>query len=246
MLALVAAVAVLSAVLLALIARAPLPVRAAGAYPGASAGYDISWPQCGGPYPSLSGEWFGIAGVNDGKPLTENPCLASELAWAQQNPAYAGLYVNVAYGLSMDGPLTCDPDDLYCQAYNYGWVSGQYAYVTALADTGGASEEVQNWWLDVEVVNTWSDNVGLNSAVIQGTLDYFEQTQGIQAGIYSVSTMWDGITAGFAPAGVPNWVAGGNDMFDFGTCGRPLWPGAQVEVFQSLSPDGQYDVDRGC
>ena len=225
---------------------AAAPVSADGTYPAGSAGYDISWPQCGGPYPGMSYEWYGIVGINDGRPLTENPCLNSELQWAMQNPTFAGLYLNVAYGLSLQGPQPCDQADLPCMAYNYGWVTGQYAYVTALADTGGASEQVTSWWLDVEVGNTWSDRTDLNAAVIQGVLDYLQRTQGIQAGVYSASFMWSQIAGEYAPPGVPNWVAGGNDMFDFATCGRPLWPGAQVSIFQSLTADGMYDVDRGC
>jgi hypothetical protein len=43
-------------------------------------GYDISYPQCNDAFPAPAG--FGIAGVNDGHPLTTNPCLARELGWA--------------------------------------------------------------------------------------------------------------------------------------------------------------------
>lgn len=46
-------------------------------------GNDISWPQCGRAYPS--GQAFGIVGVNDGLANNTNPCLAGELAWAQQS-----------------------------------------------------------------------------------------------------------------------------------------------------------------
>jgi hypothetical protein len=228
------------------LAATALPAAASGNYPTASGGYDISWPQCGGPYPGIASNMFGIVGVNDGTPQTENPCFGSEFRWAMANPGFSGVYLNVAYGTSYAGPLTCDPGDTGCQAYNYGWQTGEYAYVTALVNSGGASEDVPNWWLDVEVDNFWSSNPRLNTDVIQGVLDYFQDAQGIQAGVYSVSFMWWEIAGSYAPAGVPNWVAGGSDASDWSTCWRPIWSGGQVAMFQSLTADGMYDVDRGC
>jgi hypothetical protein len=222
------------------------PALAAGSYPSRSGGFDISWPQCGGAYPGIDQHSFGTVGVNDGRPLTDNPCFGSELDWAMEDAPYAGIYLNVGFGTSVAGPEPCDPADQMCLAYNYGWLTGEYAYVTALVDSGGLSEWVSNWWLDVEVENTWSDDVALNVSVIQGVLDYFQQAQGVQAGVYSVNFMWQQIAGSYAPAGVPNWVAGGNDISDFATCGRPIWPGGQVWMFQSLTPDGLYDFDRGC
>src|SRR5438105_1096904 len=60
-----------------------------------SLGYDISYPQCNGPFPSGA---FGVAGVNGGKPYGANLCLGtgdgpSELSWAGLN---AQLYANTA------------------------------------------------------------------------------------------------------------------------------------------------------
>jgi hypothetical protein len=230
----------------ALLALSPIAAHAAGAYPTGGAGYDISWPQCGGPYPALGAGWFGIVGVNDGRPDTTNPCFADELNWAEQNPRQAGVYINEAYGTSIDGPDSCENADQACLAYNYGWVTGQYAYVTALANSNGQAETVQNWWLDVEVGNNWNDDPALNDQVIRGTLDYFAQVQGIAAGIYSVDDMWTAIAGSYAPPGVPNWIAGGSDLGDFGTCARTLWAGAEPAIFQSLTPDGSFDVDRAC
>ncbi len=228
------------------LAVSPAAAGASGNYPTGSGGYDISWPQCGGPYPGLATNMFGIVGVNDGRPQTENPCFASELGWALTNPGFAGIYLNVAYGTSYAGPMTCDPTDHGCMAYNYGWLTGQYAFVTALVDSGGASEEIPNWWLDVETDNTWSGDRAVNADVVRGVLDYFQQAQGIQAGVYSVNFMWGEIAGSYAPAGVPNWVAGGSDAQDWGTCWQPIWAGGKVVVFQSLTADGMFDVDRGC
>lgn len=79
-------------------------------------GNDISWPQCGGSFPS--GQAFGIVGVNDGLANNLNPCFGtstkypsyaqSELYWAVVNSSgrttqpNASLYVN-----------TGDPGNVY-------------------------------------------------------------------------------------------------------------------------------------
>ena len=62
-----------------------------------TAGNDISYPQCGRSYPA--GQAFGIVGVNGGLANNNNPCFASELAWAQRSPGLPGqppaaVYVN--------------------------------------------------------------------------------------------------------------------------------------------------------
>src|SRR5687768_4168188 len=56
----------------------------------ATRGYDISYPQCGSPYPA--NPLFAIVGINGGKVFSGNPCLASQLAWG--GDAAAELYVN--------------------------------------------------------------------------------------------------------------------------------------------------------
>jgi len=61
------------------------------AYTSGSTGYDISYPQCGGRYPTGA---FGIIGVNGGYPFVYyNPCLANEYNHTP-NPA---LYINTGY-----------------------------------------------------------------------------------------------------------------------------------------------------
>ena len=85
---------------LVLLAASPTSVAAApptSAKPtgGPSTGYDISWPQCGGPFPVNPA--FAIVGVNRGIVFSPNPCLGvgngpSELAWA--GGAAAQLYAN--------------------------------------------------------------------------------------------------------------------------------------------------------
>ena len=64
-------------------------------------GVDVSWPQCG---QSLPGDVpFAIIGVNGGTAASTNPCLASQLSWADSTatrvaPGQPGvqLYLNTA------------------------------------------------------------------------------------------------------------------------------------------------------
>lgn len=60
-------------------------------------GNDISYPQCGKTLPT--GQGFGIVGVNGGIATTTNPCLSTELLWANLsfgtlNQTKVQLYVN--------------------------------------------------------------------------------------------------------------------------------------------------------
>src|SRR5215210_4115143 len=84
--------AVLVAAVVSLALAVPLGTVAAHAAP--SIGHDISWPQCGRPFPADSA--FGIVGVNGGKPYTYNPCLAAEYQWAAGSGLPPGLYINTS------------------------------------------------------------------------------------------------------------------------------------------------------
>ena len=91
------------------------PTSSAGGQTSTPTGNDISYPQCGGNFPS--GQAFGIVGVNDGLANNQNPCLGpyqgggastSELYWAAAtslgtaSQPKASLYVN-----------TADPGNMY-------------------------------------------------------------------------------------------------------------------------------------
>jgi hypothetical protein len=226
-----------------LLAALPSAASAAGTVPQNVVGSDISWPQCGSEYPG--GYGFGIIGVTGGHPFSSNDCFGSEFQWAQAMGT-PQLYINLDYGLRQDGPLACSPDDTGCQAYNYGYDSAQWARSYASQQTGGASETLGTWWLDVETENYWSGDPEQNTYVIQGALDYLQRTSGRTVGIYSTSWMWSEIAGSFAPPNTPNWIAGANGLDDTGKCQASLWPGGQVWAIQYLNFDIDLDQDLGC
>jgi hypothetical protein len=59
-------------------------------------GFDISFPQCGGPEPNAPA--FALVGVNGGRAFTGNPCLARQYVWALTATSVvqprAGFYMN--------------------------------------------------------------------------------------------------------------------------------------------------------
>ncbi len=183
--------------------------RALDPYRPGTTGYDISWPQCGGPYPAPPHE-VTIVGVNRGTTYTKNPCLASEVAWA--GPSLT-LYVN-ADGLPNDptsgltGPAgTCAASDLSCRSYNW----GRNAATFDVTYTRSLGIDASMWWLDVEIGKPWrTDNLAYNVAVIAGLLDGL-RARGYIVGIYSTKYQWGVITGtGYEP-GTPIWVPGAHN-----------------------------------
>jgi hypothetical protein len=196
---------------------------AAAGKPGggkATRGYDISYPQCGGAYPSNPA--FGIVGVNGGRVFSVNPCLASQLAWA--GDAAAEVYINTGnpgpelssfWPRGQTAPRVCDaanPDTADC-AFDYGWNAAAHSYSTleaayaARAITVSPSATV--WWLDVETSNSWRDDTSLNVAALEGEVAYLRSRGVTRLGFYSTTQQWGVITGGtkvFAPS--PSWGAG--------------------------------------
>jgi hypothetical protein len=228
------------------IVAAPTAAAAEGnPFPPYAHGTDISWPQCNGPMPADQSYGFAIVGVTGGAPMTSNPCLEGEYAWAVYSH-HPQLYMNLDYGQIANGPLHCAAADTGCQAYNYGYYSAQWAVGNAIAATGGLSTHATSWWLDVETENNWSGSTDENSYVIQGALDYMQRQAGLPVGIYSTAYQWGQIAGSFAPPGIPNWVAGAASLGDGGLCSQPLWPGGQVYGIQYLNFDLNLDQDVGC
>ncbi|HJP70436.1 MAG TPA: hypothetical protein VJ975_01815 [Candidatus Limnocylindria bacterium] len=245
------------------------PVRAVTGQPAADdpIGYDISFPQCGGRFPSEPA--FAIVGVTGGRAFTDNPCLgagagASQLEWAGPD---AGLYLNTGnpgpelskapWPSGQLVPAFCDPEQpesAEC-AYDYGWNAAAHAYQAAIdayvslgwAEAGAEATPVANWWwLDVEIGNSWSDETELNVASIQGSIDYLETREVAGIGIYSVGPMWEAITGGTdAFVDHPNWVAGATTINGARrTCIGAGFSGGPVLLTQ-YTHDG-FDANHRC
>jgi LysM repeat protein len=164
-------------------------------------GYDISWPQCGGAYPT-SPFAFAVIGINHHDPFTQNGCLGDELAWARQGSIGPMLYMNA--GAPPDGYQNpaCGVQDQSCLHYQYGFAAANYSFGYANA----FAPDIPEYWLDVESFNRWSADTALNTRVIQGMIDAL-QGHGKTVGIYSTNFQFTSIAGGFAP-GLPNWIPG--------------------------------------
>ena len=251
-------------------AAAKRPQHGGGGGGGSSpTGYDVSYPQCGGPLPSNI--LFGIVGVNDGIVYSANPCLgagssASELQWAGQN---AILYANTGNpGPSLShhwpngqtSPKQCNTtsspgsDTANC-AYDYGWNAaadsyqdGVNAYVSlGWAPTGSTRTPVANqWWLDVEIANSWESNLANNVADLQGAVDYLVSVGASGVGFYSSPSDWatiTGSTATFSARG--SWVAGaGSQTTAQSKCGTTGFTGGPV-LYSQYASSG-FDADVRC
>ena len=236
------ATALATAAMLSLI---PTAASASGGIPPGWVGTDISWPQCGSIDGSQMSYNFSVVGVTGGAPFTANPCFGSEFAWARNN-GLSNLYINLDFGQRKDGPLKCSDADAGCQAYNYGYDGAQWAVQYADQQSQGNSNSVGAWWLDVETGNNWSTSTDLNSYVIQGAIDYFEQTMRRTVGVYSTSYQWGEIAGDFAPPNVPNWVPGSYRLDDWSQCSASIWPGGQVWFIQWENPILNLDQNAGC
>ncbi len=183
-------------------------------------GYDISYPQCGGAYPTNVA--FAIVGVNGGRVFSANPCLADQLRWG--GDAAAEVYINTGnpgpamssfWPIGQTTPRVCsaaNPDTADC-AYDYGWNAAQDSYQTLEAAYAvrriSANPNATAWWLDVETSNSWRENVALNVAALQGEVDYLRSRGVTKLGFYSTTVQWGEITGGTTTFSTdPSWGAG--------------------------------------
>jgi hypothetical protein len=210
-------------------------------YPTGLAGYDVSYPQCGGTAATGS---FGIVGVNGGRPFTNNSCLGSEYAAAPKSTA-PSLYINTGYAGAYRNNITAG-----CSAL-LGSVSGTSRQVQAWAigcseaetsmnyATAQGATSVAAWWLDVETANSWSSgNLNLNRYAIQGAVTRLARS-GQPVGIYSTASMWTAITGGnFTPSSIAaDWEAAG------GSCSTPF---TSSPVWLVQSTTSGFDSDLAC
>jgi hypothetical protein len=224
-LVIVLAAAIVSAATAVQTARTAVAAGTYGVY-----GYDISWPQCGGSYPT-PGFDVAIVGVTGGHGFSGNPCLASEFSWSQQATLPQGLYVNIdlpgtAPAQGATGPAgKCAAANVSCFAYNYGFNNSQYA--VNYASARGVDARV--WWLDVETNNNWQTRslvastyrtvapatpqtpaayayrTAANAEAIAGAIAGLTASSKV-VGAYSTDYQWNLIAGSYAPQ-VPVWYA---------------------------------------
>jgi hypothetical protein len=221
-------------------------------------GYDISWPQCGGPYPVNPA--FGIVGANKGIVFSPNPCLASEVTWAGGTSAalYAstgnpGPALSTHWPTGQTSPQVCsatNPDTAAC-AYDYGYNAAADSYadaVSAFKALGlSGSPAGSPWWLDLEIANSWRSDVTLNVAALSGAVYYLGSVAHVASlGFYATSYQWGVITGGTTTfSAYPSWVAGAADAAGAAAnCAGPGFTGGGVTLAQY--PSGGFDADLRC
>lgn len=240
-------------------AAIPAAVRAEAS---GSTGYDISWPQCtsNGGASAPSGGAFGIVGVTDGLPWSQNPCLASEAHWADTRAGQPAVYMNTAdpgtrsTHWSIGGPkgAACDPANtdaasaafIAC-AYDYGWNAARDAYGRAAPIAGAAN---QTWWLDVEVGNSWNGGGPANAEDVQGSLDYLHSTGVSVVGVYSTAYQWNTITGGYKfSSSTPEWLAGAGSVHQAQSfCGQTPFGGLNSRITLTQYHASGFDADLPC
>ncbi len=218
------------AVGLALIVVFVVLIVALGGGSSPTTGYDVSYPQCSGSYPS--NPLFGIVGVNGGLANNANPCLGSELRWARDTPGQKrpqqpplSLYIDTAnpgghqvadWPSGGTTPLYGACNGLLTNACSYLYgeqrTARSYRLVAALDPVGRTAP----WWLDVELAASWAGTYQLNIAALQGFIAGLHDSGATgPIGIYSTSAQWHeitGLTAQTTPTAfngqLPDWVAG--------------------------------------
>ena len=217
----------------------PPPPRSVGTQQPGAVGYDISWPQCSGPFPAPSG--LAIVGINDGTAFTGNPCFAQEAAWAGPNlSVYMNLNAPDPTNPSQfaSGPAgACSPGAAACDSFNFGF----NAAADALGRVHSAGYAPRNVWLDVETGNVWSPDTNLNDQVIAGAVTALRLV-GATPGIYSTAYQYSEIAGAFN-ASAAEWLATGIGLSPPSPqCTTPSFTGGRVTLVQGgLGPfDGNY------
>ncbi len=232
------------------------------------AGYDVSYPQCSGSYPT--NVLFGIVGVNGGVAHTANPCLGGELRWVRDAPGQKrppqpslSLYIDTGNpGVHVSvwpkggaAPLYGACNGLLTNAcsYLYGVQRAAYSYHLVAAQDPAAAETAP-WWLDVETALSWAGTYRLNIAALQGYIAGLHDAGATgPIGIYSTSAQWKeitGLTARTTPAALggrlPDWIAGTQPALAAAqqNCTTDGFTGAAPTLAQYQI--GGFDADLRC
>ena len=165
-------------------------------------GYDISWPQCPGSVFPAGPFDFAIIGVNGGKAMTQNPCFASQMAWARGGTHDPSVYLNTNSPPADFVAAECNEADLPCRSLAY----GRAAALAALGYAKAAASDVVHYWLDVEIANSWATDTALNRQVLIGMIATL-QAADKDVGIYSNSYQFGLIMGDYKPR-LPAWIPG--------------------------------------
>jgi hypothetical protein len=217
-------------------------VAGALSYPSGQVGQDVSWPNCNNL--KFSPAIFGVVGVNGGLSFHPNNCVGEEASLYKNN---LSLYVNTGYpGLPLalkfqHYPKDCSDSNLSCLAYNYGYNAGLYSVNYSL-DHGVVSN---NWWLDVELINSWDTNSYLNRMSLSGETNAIESTlKPDTIGIYSTPTQWSIITNKWKD-GSSDWLATGSNFKSVAAsgCKTAGFSGGKTILVQFIE---NVDSDLAC
>ncbi|WP_377959667.1 FG-GAP-like repeat-containing protein [Arthrobacter flavus] len=239
------------ALLFGFITVAP-PAQAAPLY-----GHDISWPQCpsavggfGLPLPPASTQ-FVVVGLTKGLPFTENPCLASQVAWTKTNN-------KPTHGYTMAGYPTATQLSTYGsrgpwgsntragRLSNVGYSEARFA-VASMNRIGFRPPVV---WIDVEPrpAQPWPASTTAqqrdNRLIIEGLMRGLRDA-GFSYGLYSYTSGWAEITGSWWLPGVPVWATAGR--LDYPTealdrCWQPSFSGGRVYLSQWYDDTRDYDL----
>jgi len=233
-----------------------------------TAGYDISYPQCSGSYPSPV---FGIVGVNGGLASNANPCISGELHWAlgapgQKRPRQPPLSLYIDTGNPgahhvADWPAggtapvygACNGLLTNACSYLYGEQRAASSY-RLVAAIDPVAAKTAPWWLDVELMSSWAGTYELNIAALQGFIAGLHNagTTG-PIGIYSTTAQWREITgltvqttAAAFNGQLPDWVAGTETTL--AQARRNCTSGGFTGVAPTLAQYriGSFDADLRC
>ncbi|MDQ6669306.1 MAG: hypothetical protein M3069_00815 [Chloroflexota bacterium] len=226
-------------------------------------GFDISFPQCGGPEPNAPA--FAVVGVTGGRAFSGNPCLARQYVWALT--ATSPVQPRVAFYMNTGNPgpeaatrwpqagtstpQPCDGSWSAACAYDYGWLAAQDAYARARSVAGDGAA-LSPWWLDVEAANSWSDDITTNAADLQGAIEYLQSVNVGTVGIYALAADWQNIVGAPSPTApqnapfspLPNWRPGPRSSTDaLSWCTRTVTGGRVVFV---QYPSNGFDANLAC
>ncbi len=173
---------------------------ASSIYLTGSTGVDISYPNCAAKIPQVS---FGIVGINNGLVFGHNSCASAEARNFSDLSLYANTGLNATQSSSYytQAQVGCN-GDVNCAAYNYGYNAAKDAINYAISQGLSSSK----WWLDVETINTWNNDVVQNQKSLQGQYDALKASGITTVGIYSTTAQWQSITGGWQN-NWPSWGA---------------------------------------